>query len=102
MNPMALARQHLLEIQVRGERHDSIAYIFPSFRPRARPRFSAPAAPQLPRNAEADWDSRLAREFSARAIRPSGRIPLTAAPLRRERKCPRSSSGDPLPRKETG
>src|ERR1041385_6478550 len=100
MNSMPLARQHLLEIQVRGERHDSIAYIFPSFRPRARPRFSAPNARKLPRNAEADPDSRSAREFSPRAIRPSGRILLAAAPRPRERKSRRSSSGGLPPRKE--
>ena len=48
MNAMALPRQHLLQIEFRGERHDSIGYIFPSFRPRARPRFSARDARNLP------------------------------------------------------
>src|SRR5205085_9090264 len=58
MNSMALARQHFWKIEFRGEHHDSIGYIFPSFRPRARPRFSAPAGRKLPRNAEALSDSR--------------------------------------------
>src|SRR5437763_1165047 len=100
MNPMALARQHLLQIQFRGEHHDLVAYIFPSFRPRARPRFSARDARKLAPSAEADSDARSTRESFARAIRPSGRIPLRAGPRRRERKSPRSSSGDPRPRKE--
>ena len=41
---MLLARQELLQIDFRGERHDWVAYIFPSFPRPARPRFSARAA----------------------------------------------------------
>src|SRR2546423_3062506 len=70
MNPMPFAGQHLLEIEFRGERHGSIGYIFPSFRQRARPRFSARDARKLPPSAEAESDSRSTREFYASAIRP--------------------------------
>src|SRR3954452_13030326 len=48
VNPMALPRQHFLKIEFRGERQDSPEYTFPSFRPRARPRFPAGAAPNPP------------------------------------------------------
>src|SRR6476619_5029582 len=70
VNAVALTRQHLLEIEVRGERHDWVAYIFPSFQPRARRHFSAPGARKLPPTSVAPGVGRGAREFFAPTTRP--------------------------------
>ena len=48
MHPMPLLRQNFLQISLRGAGHDRIGYIFPSFRPRARPHFSARDAQNFP------------------------------------------------------
>ncbi len=75
VNPVALAREQCLQIDLRGERHDSVAYIFPSFPRRARLRFSVRAPRNSPTCAAVCPRPRSAREFSGRANRRRYLIP---------------------------
>ncbi len=73
VNPVMLARQELLQIDFRGERHDWVAYIFPSFPRRARLRFSAPEPRNFPPSPAVWPGRRLTPGFSGRADRPRDR-----------------------------
>src|SRR5438046_8455194 len=75
MNPVMLADEELLQIDFRGERHDWVVYIFPSFPQRGRLRFWAPGSRNSPTFEGVCPDLRRSPGYSGRADRPRDRPP---------------------------
>ena len=75
MDAVSLPREQRWQIDFRGERHDSVAYTFPSFPPRGRLRFLAPVARNFGTCAAVWAGRRLTPQFSARATRSADRTP---------------------------